>query len=48
MQYGAKITIWCEQRAKSTEQQARVDENFLTATELICRKEQNGRNILRH
>ena len=45
MQYGAKIAIWREQRARSTEQQARVDENFRTATEL-CRKEQNGRNIL--
>ena len=45
MQYGAKITIWREQRARSTEQQTRVDENFRTATEL-CRKEQNGRNIL--
>jgi hypothetical protein len=45
MQYGTKITIWREQRARSTEQQARVDENFRTAT-VIWQKEQNGRNIL--
>ena len=35
MQYGTK----------KTEQQARVDENFQTATEL-CRKEQNSRNTV--